>query len=197
MNKYMAEQNSNKESNFVFDPGLKFLNPEKILFQAGLSAGQTMADLGAGNGFYSLAASKLVGENGSVFAVDILEDALEHIATEARLKGARNIQTIRCDLEQPHACDKISTGAMDMVLLSNIVHEVHESKVLFDEAFRMLKTGGKLVVVEWNDQPGPIGPEFKKRVMSDRVKKLAFDRTFKDGGAVSTDVYHYGLIFIK
>src|SRR5258708_7468668 len=66
---------------FVFDPTRKFLDPERVLFAAGLGTGQTFADFGSGSGFYTVGASKIVGEQGTVYSVDILESVLDHIGT--------------------------------------------------------------------------------------------------------------------
>ena len=184
-------------SNFIFDPGAKFIDPEQILFAAGLSIGQTLADLGAGSGFYSFAAGKIVGDLGAVFAVDILEPTLEHIAAEARVKGLRNIHTVRADLEVAAAISNLTEGTSDVVLFANILHQIKNKKNLLTLAYRLLKSGGKLVVIEWNDQRGPLGPASTDRVNTSEVNQLASAATFKPAGMISTDPYHYGLIFIK
>jgi predicted methyltransferase len=184
-------------TSFAYDPTRKFMEPEKVLFLAGLSIGQTFADLGSGSGFYTLAASKIVGERGTVYSVDILESALDHVSAEARLKNARNIKTMACDLEQKKACSQILDGSVDMVLLANITHQIKNRTNLFEEAYRMLKSGGKLLVIEWNDQPGPIGPVAADRIAQAEVESAAKSATFKPAGNLRADIYHYGLTFIK
>jgi ubiquinone/menaquinone biosynthesis C-methylase UbiE len=184
-------------NNFVFDPSVKFLDPEKILFAAGLASGQVVADFGTGSGFYTLAAGKIVGDQGSVYAIDILETALDHVAAEGRLKGLRNLKTLRADLEIENSCSTIPTGSVDMVVMANVAHQIKNQQALFGEAYRMLKTGGKLVVIDWNDQPGPIGPVAADRITPDNISRQAKQTTFKEAGMLPTDVYHYGLMFIK
>jgi ubiquinone/menaquinone biosynthesis C-methylase UbiE len=184
-------------NNFALDPSTKFLDPERILFSAGLTAGQTVVDLGAGSGFYSLAAGKLSGDQGLVYSVDILERALEHVASEGRVKGLRNLKTLRTDLEQSNSCKAIPTGTADLVILANILHQIRKPEVLFAESYRLLKTGGKLLTVEWNDQPGPIGPPVAERMGQKQLIKLATSSNFKEAGLVPADIYHYGLVFIK
>lgn len=184
-------------NNFLFDPSAKFNDPEKILFAAGLSAGQTFADYGAGSGFYTFAAGKIVGEQGAVFAVDILQTALDHIAAEGRMKGLRNIKTVHADLEDQEALKAIPIGTMDMVLFSNITHQIKNKTVLFAEAYRSLKTGGKLLVIDWNETPSPIGPPFSSRLSALEVGKLAQQSHMKAAGELPADIYHYGLMYIK
>ncbi len=184
-------------SNFVFQPGVKFLDPERILFQAGLSKNQTVADLGAGSGFYAIASGKIVGENGLVYVIDIMESSLNHVASEARLKGLRNIKTLRADLEQPAATDSIPSGTVDLVILANLLHQVKNREKLFADAYRILATGGKVLVVEWNDQIGSFGPPAPERVAEAMVKDWAGKKVLKFSSRIDTDRYHYGLIFTK
>lgn len=184
-------------NSFVFEPSTKFLDPEQVLFATGLSSGQVVADLGTGSGFYTMAASKIVGDQGMVFAVDILESALDHVAAEARLKGMRNLKTLRSDLEQVNSCLAIPTGSADLVVFANVVHQIKNQKVLFTEAYRIIKTGGRLLVVDWNDQLSPIGPPSAERISPEQVKKFANQVVLKEAGSIAADRYHYGLIFIK
>jgi ubiquinone/menaquinone biosynthesis C-methylase UbiE len=180
-----------------YDPTRKFLDPEKALFAAGLSAGQTFVDFGSGSGFYTLAAGKIVGEQGVVHSIDILESALDHISAEARLKNIRNIKPLVCDLEKKDACSSIPAGSADLVLFANITHQIKNRKGLFAEAYRLLKSGGKLLVIEWNDQPGPIGPVASDRISVIEIMDAAKQATFKHAGDIRVDHYHNGLTFIK
>ncbi|MBX4191704.1 MAG: methyltransferase domain-containing protein [Candidatus Doudnabacteria bacterium] len=184
-------------NNFVFDPTRKFLDPERVLFTAGLAAGQTFADFGSGSGFYTIAAAKIVGEQGIVYSVDILEPALDHIVAEARLKNLRNIKTLMCDLEQTASCNTVPVGSVDMVLFANITHQIKNRSNLFAEAYRLLKTGGKLVVIEWNEQPSPIGPVSADRISEAEVMSVAKKSGLKSAGEFRVDPYHYGSIYIK
>lgn len=174
----------------------KFLNPEQILFGAGLSMGQTVVDLGAGSGFYATAAAKLTGDTGNIYVVDVMDSALDHVSAEARLRGYRSIKTIRADLEKDDVSE-VPTGCADMVVLANVIHQLNNRKSLFALAYRMLKTGGKLVVVDWNTFPSPIGPSISSRVDEGEVSQTAAHSSFKPAGKLTTDKYHYGLVYIK
>lgn len=182
---------------FVFDPTRKFLDPEQVLFAAGLGANQIFADFGSGSGFYTLAAAKIVGVQGIAYSIDILESTLDHIVAEARLKGLRNVSTLICDLEQTGSCSKIPSGSADMVLFANITHQISNKPNLFAEGYRLLKTGGKLLIIEWNEQPGPIGPPASERITESEAAGLARKSGFKTVGNLIVDPYHYGSIFIK
>ena len=182
---------------FIFQPRLKFLDPEQLLFKSGLARGQIVADLGAGNGHYAMAAAKIVGNNGQVFVIDIMEDSLGMVSSEARLKGLRNVKTIRSDLELPNATGSLPAGQIDLVIYANVLHQVKNRERLFEDAFRLLATGGKVLVVEWNNKPGPIGPPSASRITEGEIMGLAKGSSLAFESKIETDKYHYGLIFKK
>lgn len=183
--------------NLSIQPNVRFLDPEKLLFQAGLSAGHIVADLGAGNGFYAIASAKAVGPTGIVWAVDILEEVLGFIASDARLHNLKNIQTLRADLELPNSCLSIPAGSCDLVILASVVHQLKNKSSLFTEAYRILKTGGKVLIVEWNNKPSPFGPAMVSRISENDVNEQAIKGHLKLAGEIASDPYHYSLVFIK
>ena len=67
-----------------------FLNPEKILKNLNLEAGMTIADFGAGSGYMSFKAAKLVGKNGSVNALDVKKSIIEHLKNEIKHQNLNN-----------------------------------------------------------------------------------------------------------
>jgi ubiquinone/menaquinone biosynthesis C-methylase UbiE len=174
----------------------KFLDPEAVLFRTGLTRGSTVVDFGAGSGFFALSSAKIAGNDGHVYVVDLLETALAHVNAEARLKNLRNIQTIRADLEKGEVT-QIPAGTADLVIIANLLHQVKDHKKIMHEAYRVLKTSGKLLVVDWNEAPVAIGPVHTDRVAEEDVKSQATKASLKFNGSIDTDTYHYGLIFVK
>lgn len=173
------------------------MNPETVLFQAGLKSGQTIADLGAGSGHYAMAAAGIVGENGSVLVVDVKDSALDHIAADARMQKIKTLRTVLYDLDQENLTDRIPAGHTDMVLLANILHEVGHRKNLLSHAYKLLKTGGRMLIVDWNQSPGPIGPPVAVRISEAETKKMCEAASFRFVKNIETDNYHFGLLFEK
>lgn len=164
---------------------------------AGLKPNQIVSDLGAGSGFYALATAKIVGSHGEVHVVDIKEAALDHLTSEARMRGIKNIKTYIADLDEPKIPSRIPAGESDMVVLANIMHEIGSAKNLLAHAYALLKTGGSLVVVDWNDQPSPIGPEASKRLHPTQIKKDIEACALKFVKNIETDPYHFAMVFSK
>ncbi len=180
-----------------FKINTRFINPEKVLFKAGLISGQTMADLGSGSGHYAIAAAKVVGGNGRVYAADILDSSLNHLVADARVQLIRNIETVKADFEQAKSLDQIPEGSCDVVLLANVFHQIKNTQNLLGQVYRILKTQGKLLVIEWNDSRSPFGPKAELRISESEVNKLISAAGLKYDKHLETDQYHYALTFIK
>lgn len=174
----------------------KFLNPQTVLFLAGLKTNQTVVDLGAGSGFFALAAAGIVGGNGLVQVVDVKDSALDHLVAESKMRGFKNVKTYLANLDHAKLPGHIHIDQADMVILSNILHEVSDHKNLIAHAYALLKTGGKLVVIDWNDQPGNFGPSADRRIGQGQAKKL-LDSSLKFIKEIETDQYHFGMVFEK
>jgi ubiquinone/menaquinone biosynthesis C-methylase UbiE len=173
-----------------------FINPEKLLVATGLGTGMTFADFGAGSGSYALAAARLVGTNGMVYALDIRQESVSHIASAARLQRLNNVRTEQCDLDSMAACSVPDLTA-HLVVVSKILSQLKHPERLVKQAYRVLKTGGRVLVVEWKKQPTPLGPPQETRIDEKTATDLFSKQAFKFLGNVETDAYHYGLLFEK
>ena len=183
-------------SDMVYSPGNKFVDPYKILVAAGLRPGMVVGDFGAGNGFYAIAAAQIVGDNGTVYGVDIQEEPLKHVMSDARLKNLRNIKTLRCDLEKPDQCP-VPPVSCDLVILANILHQTKSKKDVLASAYRGLKTGGTVLIVEWEPQGSPFGPAVETRLSEEEAAEILVKAGFKPGRKISTDPYHYAVTYTK
>jgi ubiquinone/menaquinone biosynthesis C-methylase UbiE len=168
-----------------------------ILSKMGLEERQQVAELGCGNfGFFVFPLARLVGRQGKVYAVDILKSTLEEITREAKKENLPQVIPVWSNLEIFKAA-KIETSSLDGALLVNILHQSEKKIEILREAIRLLKRGGKLLIVEWKNVDLPLGPSPEKRVKIESLKaaipKIGLDlkEEFEAGP------YHYGLILIK
>ena len=98
-----------------------FINPEKVLSQLNIPLGITVADFGCGHGYFTLPVAKIVGEKGRVLAIDVQEEALEAVKSQAQLQGILNIEAIGGNLEILGG-SKVESETADMVLLHNVLY---------------------------------------------------------------------------
>lgn len=168
-----------------------------IFEKSGISEGMSIGDLGCGNlGYFSIPAAKLVGKSGMVYAVDILKSVLEAVNHRASQEGLENVKTIWSNLEIIGAT-KIPTESLDVAFLINILFQSEKDDLVIQEAHRLVKPGGKLVVVDWLKISAPFGPPMEDRTDKEQIIQFAADAGFKLLEEFSAGPYHYGLLFIK
>lgn len=173
----------------------RFLDPEQILCHAGIERGATVADFGCGNGFYPMAAAKIVGQAGQVYAVDVKNESLEATQSAAKHEGFRNVTTVHHDMEQPGV--PIPVNSCDAVVLAGILHLAALQRNIMRECYRVLKGGGKVVVVEWKKESLPFGPNIARRMSPHEVIDLCAKSGFAFVAEMPADYFHYGLVFKK
>lgn len=176
----------------------RLLNPEALLKDAlTIELGFQVGDFGCGGaGYFTLPAARMVGSKGKVYAVDILQPALDGVLSKAKLSGLINVETVWSDLERPGAA-KIPENTLDRALLINIMFQSRQNQNILNEAKRLLKPGGKLLVVDWKVQPTLFGPPIANRMQPGTVEELAQKVGFKSESQFEAGPYHYGFVFIK
>jgi ubiquinone/menaquinone biosynthesis C-methylase UbiE len=92
---------------------------------------------------------------------------------------------------------KIETESLDIALLINTLFHAQKRVEIIRESIRMLKKGGKLLVVEWEDTSSPFGPPPDKRVKIESLKIAAERMGLKILEEFNAGQYHYGVLFIK
>jgi ubiquinone/menaquinone biosynthesis C-methylase UbiE len=124
-----------------------------------LKPGQTVCDMGCGNGFYSLKLAKLVGEKGKVVAVDIQPEMLTLLKERARAEGTPNIEPVLGTVIDP----KLKEGSIDLMLLVDVYHEFSHPEHMLRAIRRSLKLTGRVALVEFRgeDPDVPIKPLHK------------------------------------
>jgi len=174
----------------------RFLLPERILSQIGLSQGQKIADFGAGAGKYVLAAAKEVGVGGRVYAIDVQKDLLKKIHNEAEKEGLKNVDVIWGDVEKPNG-SKLASGAADIVLVINSLFQCDDKKGVLFEASRILKEGGFLAIVDWKDSFGGMGPHKQAVLKEEEALSLVPPCGFEIIRKLEAGGQHYGLLAKK
>jgi len=170
-----------------------FNNPSQNILQLGLSEGMRVADFGAGSGFYSKAASERVGYSGKVFAIEVQKDLVKKLEKDIREWGISNIECIWGDIER-RGGTKISDNSIDRVIVSNVLFQVEDKLGLIDEVKRILKKGGEILLIDWNDSFGGMGPTSQNIISESQALELFKKRGFEFVKNISTSPHHYGII---
>jgi len=168
-----------------------FLNPNEVLNQLKLLGEMIAADFGSGSGGWAIPLAQRL-KFGKVYAIDILEEPLSALKSKAEIQKVYNIETINSNVEKGI---KLPDLSCDLVLLTNLLFQIEDKKRVLTEAKRVLKKGGKILVVDW--LPEALQGPREGRVSPDEVKKMAEDLNLKLEKEFKAGVFHYGLIFTK
>ena len=174
---------------------MPFSKPEEVVKQFRLPAGARVADFGTGSGAYALALARAVGPEGKVYAIDIQKELLARLGREARDSHVRNVEVIRGDLEQAHG-STLADNSVDFVVVANLLFQTSAKYVLVKEAKRILKSGGRVALIDWMDSFGGLGPKPADVLSPAEAKKIFAEVGLNYQSEFSAGDHHYGLIFI-
>jgi len=172
------------------------LNPQKVLNQLEIQSPSKIAHFGCGHGYFTILLAKMVGKEGQIFAIDILNEALGEVKEKASQAGISNIETLRGNLEVPGG-SKLPDNSCDMVLLANILFQSNKKMSIIKEAGRVLKTGGKMVIIDWQPTETGLTSDSGWRISQGEAQRLAVSQSFAFDREFDTGNFHYGLIFRK
>src|SRR5262249_34959018 len=127
---------------------MAFLEPVRVLHEFGLHEGQVVADLGAGSGFYALAAARMIGPAGKLFAVDVQKELLARLKNAAHTARLKNVHTLHGDMEREGGTT-IAAGAADCALVCDVLAQIEQREQFLKEVRRVLRTDGRVLVVDW------------------------------------------------
>ncbi|RLS76511.1 MAG: class I SAM-dependent methyltransferase [Planctomycetota bacterium] len=132
----------------------------RLLLEAlDIRPGQTVCDMGCGNGFYTLELARMVGPRGRVYAVDIQPEMLRMLADNAAAAGLRNIRPVLGTPIDP----RLPAGKIDVALCVDVYHEFSHPEPMLERIRQSLAPTGRLVLAEFRgeDAAVPIKPLHK------------------------------------
>jgi len=164
------------------------LQINRVMDLLGVAPGKTVADIGAGSGWFTVRAARRVGTAGVVFAVDINPEAIKHISERARKEQLQNVKTILSKADDP----LLPANSVDAVLLLKTYHEVAQPEALLQKLRTALRPGSKVGVIDrnGNGEDHGVSREVVIREAKDAGYKLAQQFDFVKG-----DNMDYFLIF--
>ena len=121
---------------------------DKILKILNIQPGQTIADIGSGGGFFTFLFSHLVGDKGTVIAIDINEKFLEYIESQAAENSLTNIKTVLATEESI----PIKHNSVDLVFVRNVYHHLQNRIRYFVEAKQLLSPSGRVSIIEHSNR---------------------------------------------
>jgi ubiquinone/menaquinone biosynthesis C-methylase UbiE len=138
-------------------------------------SGQTIADVGAGTGYFSLPLALAVGPHGKIYAVDAQDEMLLLLRHKLDDAAISNVELIHAEAVNTG----LAAGSCDLFFAANVWHEFDNRAAVLKEAARVLKVGGKIAILDWRtDAPPEPGPPLDHRLDSfnaaDALRSQAF-----------------------
>ena len=141
--------------------------PDQVVSFLKLESGQTIADIGAGSGYFTRRFAEAVGPQGSALAVEIEPGFFPFIRQTAKELGLDNLKPHHAEPDDP----KLEPNSMDMVFICDTLHHIENRQPYYQKVYAALKPGGRLVVVDFfKNRDIPVGPGPKMRLSWSRVK---------------------------
>jgi arsenite methyltransferase len=148
--------------------------PLRVMDELDIGPGMSVADVGAGIGYFTLKLSERVGETGRIYASDIDENALAFLDGRRKEEGLENITIIQGREENP----LIPEASVDLVLIVNTIQFVKEKTAFFDNIRGSLKENGRLAFIQWDaakmdsEMPGWNGEDRDRYTMRTMLKMI-------------------------
>lgn len=117
-----------------------------VLLYIGISEGNTVADLGAGGGYYSFRLARAVGSTGKVYAVDVDPESIAYIKKQAVQKDVRNVEVVPASYENSN----LKPRSIDILFVRNAYHDIQNRVAYFSRIKSVLKPNAKVVIIDYD-----------------------------------------------
>jgi ubiquinone/menaquinone biosynthesis C-methylase UbiE len=145
-----------------------------LLKALNIKPGQTVCDMGCGNGYYTLELARLVGESGKVLAVDIQPEMLSLLNQRTKQAGLSNVEPILGTVIDP----KLPEGKVDLILCVDVYHEFSHPEHMLQAMRDSLKPRGEIVLAEFRledpDVPIKLLHKMSKAQIMKELAELCF-----------------------
>jgi ubiquinone/menaquinone biosynthesis C-methylase UbiE len=170
-----------------------FSDPASNLAKLGIGVGMKVVDLGAGSGFYTFVAAEMTGPAGRVYSVDVVKELLERIRSTGATNGLRNIEVVWGNCEKIGGT-KLGEAVADRVIASNILFQIEKPDEFILEIKRILKPGGKVLVVDWSE----VSALSPVNLVTSAKAQMMFEKAgFKVENSFNAGDHHYGLVLTR
>jgi len=160
-------------------------NPEAVLQD--LHEGMVFVDVGCGDGFFTILASKKVGKTGKVYAVDIDSAGIEKLRSKAKAEGLTNITAKVGKAEDTVFCKQCS----DFIIYCMDLHDFDDPAKVLQNAKQMIKPMGHLIDLDWKKQEMPFGPPVAIRFSQEHASNLMKSSGFTVVDKRDAGPFHY------
>lgn len=119
--------------------------PDKVVTALQLKAGDKVADLGSGGGYFTFRLAEAVGDSGVVYAVDVDQGLLDYVKKTAEEKGYHNIKTVLAKTDDAG----LPANTLDLIFVCNTYHHLQDKALYFSRLKQALNNSGRVAIIEF------------------------------------------------
>ena len=189
------ENNERQKPHGAGKSSFGLVDADLIFGEFRLGGGISFLDLGCGRGEYAIAAASIIGDEGSVYAVDLWEEGIASLQEEVAAKGIKNVKAMVADVGK---MIPMEDNSVDMCFMATVFHDLvlaDEAEGALEEIFRVLKRDGLLAIVEFEKVDGPPGPPVSSRLAPEEVENKVTPYGFELIKVTTAGAYNYLMIF--
>ena len=168
---------------------LGYLNPDLIWEKTGIKDPSVLIDIGAGTGFFALFFSEKM-KKGKVYACDISDEMLSWLEDNLPSESKGRVIPVKMDENSVPLPDAMA----DLVYMINLHHELEQPQKVLGEALRLLRRGGKLLIIDWKKEQTPEGPPLEIRVTEKTIESQMLKAGFRHIIKYAVLPYHHFLV---
>lgn len=174
------------------DPGRDaWQKPETVLSVLAVRRGMTVADLGAGTGYFSVHLAKAVGPEGRVLAIDVEPKLVEYMKERGAKAQLPQIAPVLAPPDDP----KLPSKGVDLVLIVDTWHHIDDRLHYLAKLAAGLKAGGVVAVVDFKKGDFPVGPPDAHKLTAEAVSSEFVSAGWKLAKRSDELAYQYVLVF--
>ena len=165
--------------------------PDEVVAALGVKPGMTVADIGAGTGYFARRFARAVEPTGTVFAVDLEPSMLVYLRNRAEKDGQINLIPVLASNDDPRLPD----GSADLIFICDTWHHIHERVNYASRLQSDLTAGGRVVIVDFLPGELPVGPPPEAKLSAEQVQAEFSQAGYGLVAALDTLPYQYVLVF--
>jgi ubiquinone/menaquinone biosynthesis C-methylase UbiE len=124
----------------------RVLKIDEVIAKLELKAGDIVADIGSGSGSFSIPMAKAIAPNGILYAVDIDQAMLDHVAARAKEAGVTNLRTVLGEYDDP----KLPVKNVEVAFFHRVLHMIEHRQAYLNATAKYLKPDGRVVIIDKN-----------------------------------------------
>jgi ubiquinone/menaquinone biosynthesis C-methylase UbiE len=128
----------------------RWQNPDEVVRVLGIKPGETVADLGAGGGYFAFRLARAVGPTGKVYAVDVDPAMVDYLRARANQEGFKNIEVALASENDP----RLPTAQVDLVFTCNTYHHLTQRPTYFARLKQYLRPDGRIAIIDYSGGTG-------------------------------------------